>query len=351
MLCAVIMAGGKGTRFWPLSTEEKPKQFLSLIGDKTMLQMTVDRIKPIIPMEKIFICTSKIYVKFVEEQLPELPKRNIIIEPQGRNTAPCIALSALVIERYYKNANMIVLPSDHLIRDEEEFRNIVCVGHKFIKSNPKAIVTLGMIPSRPETGYGYIKCTDEKDQIDSHSIVKVDAFVEKPNEEKAKEYLSEGRYLWNGGMFLWNINEILDKIKEYEQDTYEALQHVKDISEENLQEEINRNYSKTNAISVDYAILEKSDNIYVIQSEIGWDDIGSWDSIERYRGRDEHGNIYVGDVTSKQSENNIIVSSNDKIIINGISDVYVVENDGYIMIGRRENISEIKKTFHDLDEK
>ena len=198
MLCALIMAGGKGTRFWPLSTEEKPKQFLNLIGKDSMIQMTVNRIKPIIPMERIFVCTGERYVDLVKEQLPELPERNIIVEPEGRNTAPCIALSAFVIKRYFKNANMVVLPSDHLIKDEDEFRNVIESANKFVNNNDEAIITLGMEPSRAETGYGYIRYSNEEQNVNDHKVIKVDAFVEKPNKEKAEEYLNEGNYLWNG---------------------------------------------------------------------------------------------------------------------------------------------------------
>lgn len=198
MLCALIMAGGKGTRFWPLSTEARPKQFLNLIGDDTMIQMTINRIKPIIPIERIFVCTGEMYVSLVKEQLPELPDRNIIIEPEGRNTAPCIALSALVIKRYYKDAIMVVLPSDHLIRDEDKFRNIILDGEEYLKENSSAILTLGMTPNRPETGYGYIKFTNNKVNINENEVIKVEKFVEKPSLEVAKEYLENGSYLWNG---------------------------------------------------------------------------------------------------------------------------------------------------------
>ena len=185
MLCALIMAGGKGTRFWPLSTEEKPKQFLNLIGEETMIQMTVNRITPIIPIERVFVCTGEMYVDLVKEQLPNLPERNIIVEPQGRNTAPCIALSALVIKKYYKDANMVVLPSDHLISDEEGFRDIIKSADRFVNENKEAIVTLGMEPTRAETGYGYIRYGNDEKKINNHKVIKVDAFVEKPNREKA----------------------------------------------------------------------------------------------------------------------------------------------------------------------
>lgn len=177
MLCALIMAGGKGTRFWPLSTEEKPKQFLNLIGDKTMIQMTIDRVKPIIPIERIFVCTGEKYIDLVKEQLPELPEKNIIVEPEGRNTAPCIALSALIIKRYYKDATMVVLPSDHLISNEDRFRNILLDGEEYLKENGKSILTLGMTPNRAETGYGYIKFTEYKSLVNNSEVIIVRILV------------------------------------------------------------------------------------------------------------------------------------------------------------------------------
>ena len=241
MLCALIMAGGKGTRFWPLSTEEKPKQFLNLIGEETMIQMTVNRIKPIIPIERVFVCTGEMYVDLVKEQLPELPEQNIIVEPEGRNTAPCIALSAFVIKKYYKDANMIVLPSDHLISDEDEFRNVIKNADEFVRENKEAIITLGMEPSRPETGYGYIRYGKDEKEINNHKVIKVDAFVEKPNKEKAEAYIKEGNYLWNGGMFLWSADNILNQIDKYSNDTYKALKDIETVTNEEIQELINNN--------------------------------------------------------------------------------------------------------------
>lgn len=343
MLCALIMAGGKGTRFWPLSTEEKPKQFLNLIGKETMIQMTVERIKPIIPIDRIFVCTGQMYVDLVKEQLPNLPDRNIIIEPEGRNTAPCIALSAFIIKKYYKNSNMVVLPSDHLIKDEEEFRNVIQSGDEFVSTNEEAIITLGMQPTRAETGYGYIRYGNEERKRNEHSVIKVDAFVEKPNKEKAKRYLKEGNYLWNGGMFIWSVDNILKQINMYSNETYKALQNIENAKEDQLQKIINKNYKNTDAISIDYAVLEKSNDIYVIPSNFGWDDVGSWEALDRYREKDEAGNVLVGSAKVVDSESNLVVSSSHDIVVEGLKDIYVIENAGKILVGPKSNVANVKE--------
>lgn len=343
MLTALIMAGGKGTRFWPLSTEEKPKQFLNLIGEETMIQMTVNRIKPIIPIERIFVCTGEMYVDLVKEQLPELPDRNIIVEPEGRNTAPCIALSAMVIDRYYKNSNMVVLPSDHLIKDEEEFRSTLLAADNFIKEKDEAIVTLGMSPSRPEVGYGYIKYSNEVLKSDDFRVIKVDAFVEKPNLDTAKKYLREGNYLWNGGMFIWSINNVINQIKMYSTDTYNALISVMEVNEEGLQETINKNYENTEATSIDYAVLEKSKDVYVIPSNFGWDDVGSWEALDRYRDKDDAGNVLVGQSTAVKANNNLVISSNNSVVVEGLDDIYVIESGGKVLVGHKSNVANVKE--------
>lgn len=337
------MAGGKGTRFWPLSTEEKPKQFLNLIGEETMIQMTINRIKPIIPIERIFVCTGEMYVDLVKEQLPELPDRNIIVEPEGRNTAPCIALSAMVIDRYYKNSNMVVLPSDHLINDEEEFRNTLLAADSFIREKDEAIVTLGMNPTRPEVGYGYIKYSNEVLKSNDFRVIKVDAFVEKPNLDTAKKYLREGNYLWNGGMFIWSINNIINQIKMYSPNTYNSLINIMEVREDKLQETINSNYENTEATSIDYAVLEKSKDVYVIPSNFGWDDVGSWEALDRYREKDELGNVLVGESKVVKANNNLVISSSNKVVVEGLSDIYVIENDGKVLVGHKSNVANIKE--------
>ncbi|MGL4873339.1 MAG: mannose-1-phosphate guanylyltransferase [Clostridium sp.] len=345
MLCGLIMAGGKGTRFWPLSTEEKPKQFLNLVGSKTMIQMTVERVLPIIPMERIFICTGEKYVDLVKLQLPNLPEKNIIIEPEGRNTAPCIALSALVIQRYFENSTMVVLPSDHLIEDENYFRKIIESGEGFLNKYGESIITLGMEPTRPEVGYGYIKYSDEKEKFDSEDIIQVEAFVEKPDIYKAKKYLEDGRYLWNGGMFIWKTGHIIREIKKYIPNTYEAIKGIEEVEEEQLHELIFKCYGKTDSISVDYAILEKAKNIKVIPSRIGWDDIGTWKSVERYREKDEWNNILGHKAKAIDSKSNMAINNKKKIVMIGIENTLTVETEESIFIVNKdymENLREYK---------
>lgn len=345
MLCALIMAGGKGTRFWPISTEEKPKQFLNLIGNYTMIQMTVKRILPIIPIERVFVCTGERYVDLVKEQLPNLPERNIIVEPEGRNTTPCIALSALVMKRYYKNATMVVLPSDHLIKDENKFTNIIMDGNEFVNGNRDAILTLGMQPNRAETGYGYINYGE----LVKFGVNKVKRFVEKPNKEKAEEYLKSGKYLWNGGMFIWKIETIINEIKRYVPNVYETLSAIETVKENELQELINNKYNETDEISIDYAVLEKSNNVYVLPSEIGWDDIGSWRSIERYREKDKYGNIVTSNTQIIESEQNMVVNNKKKVVMIGIENILAIEEGNTIFVVNKdymENLKEYKEQIN-----
>ena len=335
MLVALIMAGGQGTRFWPLSTEDKPKQFLNLIGNETMIQMTVNRMRPIIPIERIFVCTGKRYVDLVKEQVPELPERNIIIEPEARNTAPCIALSSMIVERYYKNATMIVLPSDHLISDEDKFRRIIREGNDYLNDNENAILK----PNRAETGYGYIKLGEKVNS----AISKVDRFVEKPNRELAEEYLELGNYLWNGGMFIWKINNIINKIKEYIPNTYEALHSIREVPEDKLQDIIDERYSRTDQISIDYAVLEKSNEIYVLPSEIGWDDIGSWKAVERYRKKDNSGNISSNNTIKIESEDNMIINNHKKVVMIGVKDILTIELEDRIFVINKNYIDNLRE--------
>lgn len=343
MLCALIMAGGKGTRFWPLSTEEKPKQFLNLLGRETMIQMTVNRVKPIIPIERIFVCTVSSYVELVKEQLPELPEENIIVEPEGRNTAPCIALSSMIINRKYNDAAIAVLPSDHLIKDEEKFRNIILDCNEFLDINETALITIGMKPDRPETGYGYIRYDKKSFELKEDKFIKVDKFVEKPDLEMAENYLKEGNYLWNGGMFLWKASNIVNQIREYCPEVYEPLKNIEKSDDDKLNDLIKERYSDTKAISIDYAVLEKSKEIYVVPADIGWDDIGTWKSVERYKKKDDFDNIIEGNAKAIESTSNIALNSGKRIVLIGIKDVMALQTEDSIYIVNKDKMENLRE--------
>lgn len=343
MLCALIMAGGKGTRFWPLSTENKPKQFIELVSEKSMIQMTVDRIKPIIDVNKIFICTVKKYVDIVKNQLPEIPSENIIIEPESRNTASCIALSSIIIKRKYNDCNIAVLPSDHLIRNEQSFRNNILDANNFLNNNKTSIITFGIKPIRPSTSYGYIKFDKLKGSFGNEKFFYVEKFVEKPDENTAKKYILSKEYLWNSGMFVWNVDGIIDKLKLYLPDTYESLHKLLYLKSECLDSYINDKYKYTDKISIDYAVLEKSDEVYVIPSDIGWDDIGEWTAMERYRSKDSNGNIMLGDNIFVNSFNNIVVSKDKQIVVSDLENIYVLESENSIIVGNKDYINRLKQ--------
>ena len=336
--CVLIMAGGKGTRFWPKSTEEKPKQFINLIEDRTMIQLTVDRIKKLVPIEKIFISTGEKYIDLVKEQLPDLPEKNIIVEPVGRNTAPCILLASLYIKQIYDDCNIAVLPSDHLIKNEIEFLNILKKANDFVEKNKESIVTIGITPDRPETGYGYIKYN----KIEKNEVVKVDRFVEKPDLEKAKKYLESKEYLWNAGMFIFNVDYMLKELENNYNKTFKLLQQLPSIYDDNYGKILNEIYPESENISIDYAVMEKSRNIYVIPSNFGWDDIGTWKSLERYIEKDEKGNLIKGQASIYDSSNNVLYSGDKKIVVIGLDNIFCIESDDLIVVGPKEKIEELK---------
>jgi len=307
-----------------------------------MIQATVKRLENLIPIERIFVVTGKKYISLLKEQLPNLPERNIIIEPVGRNTAPCIGLSAFHIRKFYQDATIAVLPSDHLITDEKNFLEVLNSANMFVDKNKNAIVTIGMKPNRPETGYGYINYDSIDCTLDGCEIRKVKRFVEKPDLEKAKEYLKDGQYLWNGGMFIWKAENILKLTSMYMENTYRVLSEIAATNEEEYDKVLEEKYTDVENISVDYGIMEKADSIYVIPSDFGWDDVGSWSSIERYRNKDFAGNICVGDVNVLNGNNNLIISSEKKIVISDVDNIFVVECDGNIYITTKAKLDEIK---------
>lgn len=338
MLCALIMAGGKGERFWPLSTDEKPKQFLNLIGKESMIQHTVKRLKGIIPLERIFIVTANIYKDLIKEHIPNIHNENIILEPQGKNTAPCIALSAFYIRERYEDATIVVLPSDHLILDEEKFRNVIKKGEKFIENNNEAIITIGIKPTRPDTGYGYIQTLSDELSENKYDIKLVKSFKEKPCLRDAEIYFKEKQYLWNSGMFIWKSSNIIRLTKKFLPEMYEIINNININDDKDIKEK----YNDVQAISIDYGIMEKAKNIYVIPADFGWDDLGSWNSLSRYKDTDENNNVIDGRVAMLSSHDNII-QTNKKTYLLGVENLIIIETENEIMVANRDNISSIKE--------
>lgn len=340
MLIALIMAGGKGTRFWPASTEKKPKQFLSLIAENTMIQETVRRILPLIDIEHIFICTGARYKDLCKEQFPDLPEKNIIIEPTGRNTAPCILLSTLYISQNYPNANIIVLPSDALVTDEIEQIKVFRDADKFLESS-EGIITVGITPNRPETNYGYIRVNNESVVYGNHEIKGVDCFKEKPDIETAKRYIADGNYLWNAGIFAFNADFMIKQYEKYAPNTYKLLMELPQYSNPCYMAMLKERYSKCEAISVDYSIMEKTDKLFVIPADFGWDDVGTWMALGRFLDKDENGNITKGDVCLINSKNNVAFTTTKLLFLLDAEDLFVIESENCIVVGKKEALNKV----------
>lgn len=336
----LIIAGGIGTRFWPKSTEKKPKQFINLLGDRTMLQMTVDRVKKIVGIKNIFISTNSQYRDLVIEQIPELDKENIIIEPLGRNTAPCILLSTMKINKRYPGSDIVVLPADHIINNEKNFIITIKKGIEFLKNN-RGIVTIGIQPTRPETGYGYIKIQKALGDFDISDVIKVEKFVEKPNLEKAKEYLNEKNYLWNAGMFIYNSEFMIKSFQEEKNEMYEIISEIVNSKENEYEEILYREYEKCEKISIDYAIIEKSSDIYVIPANLGWDDIGTWTSLQRYLNEDKNSNIVHGEVILENCQNCVVYGNGKKVILINMKDLFVIDSDEAIVVGNKNDLPKV----------
>jgi mannose-1-phosphate guanylyltransferase len=341
------MGGGIGSRFWPFSRESFPKQFLDFFGiGRSLLQMTVDRFAKIIPTENIYIVTNEKYADLVKEQLPLLHKRQILLEPTRRNTAPCIAYAAYHIKVRNPNANIVVAPSDHLILKESEFLAAISEGIEFIRDN-NALVTLGIKPSRPETGYGYIQSSD----VTTGKFYKVKTFTEKPNLELAKVFMESGEFFWNSGIFLWNVNAITSAIHKFLPEIssrFDLGTDKFDTLEE--QEFINTHYPYCPNISVDYGIMEKADNVYMQCVDFGWADLGTWGSLFDIATKDENNNAILKTRTMLyECEDNIIALGDNKrlAIVQGLKDYIVAENGNVLLICKREDEQRVKQFMAD----
>lgn len=343
---ALIMAGGRGERFWPRSRKRLPKQFLSLTGDgRTMIQITVERILPIVKMEDIFIATNQEYQTLVREQLPEILEENILCEPIGKNTAPCIGLGAVHMAQKYEDAVMIVLPSDHLIQSHSKFLDVLQEACQIAEEDTN-LVTIGITPNYPETGYGYIKFNSR--QCKGRAFA-VECFVEKPALEAAKEYLETKEYLWNSGMFVWKVSSILKNIEQFMPDTYKGLRKIQSAIGTTDQElQLEREFSTFVSESIDYGIMEKAQNIYILSGTFGWDDVGSWLAVERIRKTNEFGNITNGNIITIHSKNCIIEGSKKLIAAVGLENLIIVDSEDATLICEKDSAGEIQKVLENL---
>lgn len=344
------MAGGIGSRFWPMSQTERPKQFLDILGTgKTLIQQTVSRFKPLCPTENILIVTNEQYKSLVLEQLPDFSEEQILCEPARRNTAPCIAYANYKILTKNTDANVIVSPADHLILDEAEFLNIIKTGIAQTK-HCECLVTLGIKPSRPDTGYGYIQFNDTPTAI-GPNVRKVKTFTEKPSLEIANQFLESGDFYWNSGIFIWNIKSISNAFKQYLPDI-DALfiEGVEKYYTSDEQEFINRIYGECQNISIDYGILEKAQNVFVILSDFGWSDLGTWGSLFTHIDKDQRENALIGDNIHMYDSNNCLVHvpKEKLVVLQGLDDYIIVESNDVLLVCKKQDEQKIKQFVADI---
>lgn len=342
----VIMAGGVGSRFWPMSTVDKPKQFIDVLGvGRSLMQLTFDRFEGICDPENVWIVTNKRYFDIVREQLPEVPKENILLEPCRRNTAPCIAYVSWRIKSKDPNANIVVSPSDHIVTNPIEFRRVVESCLKFT-SESDAIVTLGMKPTRPETGYGYIQADLGSSSVRNKEIFRVDQFREKPDLATATQYLCENNFFWNAGIFIWSASTIINAFRVYQPSlakVFDSLKSVYNTDEEQAQ--IDLRYPECENISVDYAIMEKAEEIFVCPADFGWSDLGTWGSLLMQTKRDLYGNSVIGnDIQMIESKNCIVHATQEKkVVVQGLDGYIVAEKDNTLLICKLSEEQRIKQ--------
>ncbi|MBE6346150.1 MAG: mannose-1-phosphate guanylyltransferase [Lentimicrobiaceae bacterium] len=343
----IIMAGGVGSRFWPMSTPEKPKQFIDVLGiGKSLIQLTVERFETIIPVENVWIVTSEKYKSIVREQLPSIPESQILLEPCMRNTAPCIEYVSRKIYAKYPEANLVFSPADHIVLDVNRFREVIKDSLEFTE-NRDAILTLGMMPTRPETGYGYIKsCGCQQPTANSQQpIAKVEAFKEKPNLETAKSYIAEGGYYWNAGIFIWNAKMVVNTIATLVPELASVFDKIEPyFYSEKEQEIINQYFPTCPNISIDYAVMEKSKEVYVYPADFGWSDLGTWGSLYTHLEQDENNNASVGQNINLIDCKNCIVHtpSERKVVIQGLDNFIIAESDNTLLICKKDEEQHIK---------
>ena len=338
----IIMAGGIGSRFWPLSKDNYPKQFLDILGTgKSFIRSTYDRFSPVIPDENFLVVTNKAYKHLVLEHLPMLRPDQVLCEPARRNTAPCIAYAAYHIQSRCSEANIVVTPADHLVTNETEFQRIIRLGFDFLAKNQQALMTIGIKPSRPETGYGYIQ-VPKQDLLPE--VVKVQMFKEKPNYDTAVKFVTEGNYFWNSGIFLWTLDGIMQAFKHYLPEMVAVFDKgIYNFGTPEEQDFINDHFVDCPNISIDYGVMEKSPNTFTIPADFGWSDIGTWGSLFTHAKKDEAGNAKRGKVVSVENRNTIInIEEGTEAVVEGLEDYLVAYRDHSLLVCRLHDEQQIK---------
>ena len=339
MLYTVIMAGGRGERFWPLSTASLPKPFIPLLGSDSLLKATVARIQPLVPYERIMISIGAEHFDAAREQLPEIPMENFLVEPLGRDTSACLGFCALHLDRRDKNAVMLALPADHYVADGDAYRETIRTGIDALEGSNG--VVFGIMPTRPESGYGYILVKKTTDVCKAWPVAR---FVEKPDVVTAARYLADGNYYWNSGMFLWNNRTLLGMFEKFMPETFAGLKRLHPIiGDETAGDEIKNIFSTLPRISIDFGIMEKMDGLRLVPAGFGWDDIGSWSALGRALTPDANGNIIQGRASVLETENCIIYSQSDTIAAFGVSDLVIVQAYGKILVTARDKAADLKK--------
>jgi len=347
----VIMAGGSGTRFWPRSRSKKSKQFLTILGKKPLIKQTIDRIEQVIPPKNIFIVSREDQKEKLAEICTKIPAKNKIYEPAGKNTAPCIGLAAQFIYKENPEGVMVVSPADHLVVNTEKFGKVIRKGIDIAREQ-HGLVTLGIKPDQPATGYGYIQIGEELENKGNIKAYRVKTFAEKPNLATAKRFLKSGDFYWNSGVFIFKVKTIMEAFEEFLPDVYEGLQEIgKYIGTDKYNDVTRRVYKQIKSISIDYGIMEKASNVYLVEGDFGWSDLGSWEQVYRLSKKDSEGNVHNGDVIILDSKDSYVYSSEGVTAVLGVDNLIVVRSGDAVLVCRRDRSEDVKKLVDIMKQK